>query len=325
MAFKNLVRLFVVVNLCLMVVFKGYGSAEEAYPDRPVTMIVSWGPGMFDTMIRVLCKAAEKKLGQPIIVENKPGASGIIGTNYVIKSTPDGYTIGETDTAGYISKPYIMNVPYDPFRDLTDICGVFKYIHGYAVKTESPWKTHEEVIAYSKKNPGKFKYGVSGLGTMTHLPMAWISMKEGAHWTAVPFKSGGEAAMACLGGHTDAFSAGSMDIMPLVKAGKMRLMLGLNDFRWPEFPDVPNMAEKGYGFSALTIIGIAGPRGIPEPIVKKLEHVFKEAVEDSSFVEVIKKSYLIRSFMSGKEFTEHNKSRENQTRDLIKTLGLLKK
>jgi tripartite-type tricarboxylate transporter receptor subunit TctC len=318
-------RWFLITFLLSSGLLSGTGVSQENYPDRPITMVIPFSPGMYDTVNRVLCKAAEKELGQPIIVENKPGSIGVVGMSYVFRSTPDGYTLCPVATGTYIQYPFMMDVPYDPFKDITDICGVFKFSQGLAVKSDSPWKTFEDLIAYAKKNPGKFTYASSGIGGTQHIAMEWIAKKEGIRWRMVPFKSGGDAAMAALGGHTDGFVAGGGDIIPLVKAGKMRFLLGLNDFRWPDFPDVPNMAEKGYGFFALTYIGIAGPKGIPDAIRQKLENVFKVAVKDPTFLKVLKQNGLLPQFMSGEEFTEHWKSRYDEMKKLIMGLGLFKK
>src|SRR5690606_22576584 len=193
------------------------------------TFLFGWGPGGFANTMRVFTRLMEQKLGQPVVFEAKPGSSGLVAARKLFKSTPDGYTLGEMDTPTYLVKPHLMSVPFDPLNDTLDVCGIFKYVHGYAVRADSQWKTHQDVIEWSKKNPGKFRYAVSGVGTGQHLAMEWISNRDGTKWSMVPFKSGGEAALAVLGGHVDAVASGAMDIIPHLRSGKLRLILGLND------------------------------------------------------------------------------------------------
>ena len=250
-AVKSLLKALLVVIFVIFsttTLFVRNGLSKESYPDRPITMVVPWSPGMFDTILRILSKAAEKELGQPIIIENKPGATGVVGSNHVFKSAPDGYALVYISTHIYVQNAHMMNMPYDVFKDTTDICGIFKHSQGFAVKTDAPWKTFEDVITYAKKNPGKFSYATSGKGGSTHVAFEYIAMKEGIKWKMLPFGSGGEATMAALGGHTDGVVVGSFDIIPFVRAGKLRFLLGLNDFRLHDFPDVPQMSEKGIWF-----------------------------------------------------------------------------
>jgi tripartite-type tricarboxylate transporter receptor subunit TctC len=299
-------------------------AADDSYPNRPISFIFSWGPGGFENAMRVLTKIMEQRLGQPIVFETKSGSSGLIGARHLFKSEPDGYTIGEMDTPTYVVKPFTMDVPFDPAKDSRDICGLFKYVHGYAVRADAPWKSHKEVIEWSRKNPGKFRYAVSGLGTGQHLAMEWISNKEGAKWSMVPFKSGGEAALAALGGHVDAVASGAMDILPLVKAGKMRLMLGLNDNRWADYPDVPNMSELGYGYFAQTYISLSAPKGLPDAIASKLQSACRTAVEDPAFQKVAKDSYFVVSYMHGAEYRQMWLSQVEASKAAVKAAGLAK-
>jgi len=301
------------------------GMAQESYPNRPITFVFSWGPGGFENSMRVLTRIMEKKLGKPIVFETKSGGSGLIGARYLFTAPPDGYTIGEMDTPTYVVKPNTMDMPFDPVKDTQDICGLFKYVHGYAVRADSPWKTHKEVVEWSKKNPGKFRYAVAGVGTGQHLAMEWMSSKDGAKWSMVPFKSGGEAALAALGGHVDAVASGAMDILPHVQSGKMRLMLGLNDNRWTDYPDVPNMSELGYGYFAQTYISLSAPKGLPAPVSSKLEAVCREAIEDPAFVKVSKDSYFVVSFMPGQEYTKMWRGQMAATQAAVKAAGLAKK
>ena len=221
-----------------MTLLVGDGRSQELFPNRPITVVSPWGPGMSDTITRVVCKAAEKELGQPIIVENKPGAGGTIGVSYALKAKPDGYTLGLPMTSAYIIQPQMRQLSYNPLTDAVDITTIFRYNFGLAVRTDAPWKNFEELIAYARNNPGKFTYACAGVGVGQHICMERVAMQEKIKWTQVPFKSGVEAVAACLGGHTDAVVQGSVDEIPHIKAGKLKLLLTLDDKRWPGFPAV---------------------------------------------------------------------------------------
>ena len=298
------------------------GFAQGTYPDRPITVINTWGAGMSDTVARIICRIAEKDLGQPVIVENKPGAGGAIGANYALKAKPDGYTLGVPMTSAYIILPHIRNLQYNPLTDAVDITTIFKYNFGLAVKADAPWKSFEEVIDYARKNPGKFTYATAGVGVTQHITMEQMAMKLGIKWTQVPFKSGSEAVVACLGGNTDAVVQGSVDELPHVGVGKLRILLTLEDKRWPDLPNVPTIMEKGFNFFAMSYMVLNAPKGIAEPIVKKLEAAFNKAKKDPSFIESLKKFHVDVGDLNGEEYSKLWRSKYEEMGKVIKALGL---
>jgi len=322
---KKLVKSFGLGALFIAILTVGSASAQESYPSRPITMVVWSTAGMGDTVTRVLCKNAEKELGQPILIETKPGAAGAIGINYVVQSKPDGYTIGMAVTSNYIVNPHIRKLSYDTLTAITDILAVCKYNFGLAVRADSPWNTYEDVVAYARANPGKFTYACAGVGVIQHITMERIAMKDGIKWQVVPFKSGGEAVMACLGGHTDAVVQGSVDEVPHLKAGKLKMLLSIDGAKWPDAPNAPTILEKGYGFTAMSYITYLGPKGIPEPIRQKLEGAFKKAMEDRSFEEVMKQYNVQQTYMSGKEYSALWRSQYDEMGKVVKALGLVEK
>ena len=310
----------------VMALFIGRGISKEVYPDRPITVIVPFGAGgMTDVVTRAICRAAEKELGQPILVENKPGGSAVIGMNYVLKSKPDGYTLVSTTTSCYFMVPHTHGTPYNPITDITDIAAICKFQHGLAVRSDSRWNSYEDVIKYARENPEKFRYSCAGIGVTQHICLERIAIKEGIKWTSIPFKSGAESVTACLGGHTDAVSEGPTDLLPHVRGGKLRLLLSLNDFRWPGAPNVPHMLEKGYDFYAWSFISLLGPKGMPEPIRQKLEDSFNKAKKAPSFTEVMDQFKVEASPMSGKEHGEFWRSRYDEMGRVIEALGLKRK
>lgn len=317
---------FSLVMLLMITSFVTSGLSQEIYPNRPVTIVVPSTPGgATDVSGRALAKAVEKELGQPFIVENKPGAGMVIGKSFVLKSKPDGYTLGIAGTSTLIVTPNIRQVPYDPLTDITDIMAFANLNFGLAVRADTPWNTFEELVAYVKGNPGKFTYSTAGIGLSQHVSMERIAIKEGMKWTHVPFKSGPEAITATLGGHTQGVAQTYFDISPHLKSGKLKLLLVLSDKRFPEFPNVPTTLEKGYGFHTFSTFNIFGPKGLPEPIRQKLETGFKNAMKDSSFIETLKQLGLEANFMTGSEFSNQWRSQYHEMGRVLKTLGLVEK
>ncbi|HVN24476.1 MAG TPA: tripartite tricarboxylate transporter substrate binding protein [Syntrophorhabdales bacterium] len=323
---RCMLKLFFVMMLLVMSLWAAESLAADAYPTQPITMVCGWAAGsMHDTLIRVLSRAAEKELGQPIVNENKPGAGGVIAKSYVLKAKPDGYTLGTTVTATYIVQPQIRKVPYDPFKDVVDIMTYGEYNNGIVVRSNSPWNTWEDVIAYAKANPGKFTYGHPGYGMMPHITMEHIAMVEGIKWQQVPFKNGPEAVNACLGGHIDSATAGSSDLIPLVKAGKMKMLIIISGNHWSATPKVPTIVDKGHDFYLLSYMGIYGPKGLPDPIRDKLDKVFKNAMKDRTFQDMLKQYTIDEAYMSGKDYAEKWKKLYAPMGKLVNQLGLVEK
>lgn len=297
--------------------------SQQAFPVKPITVVVGTAPGsMMDTLTRIIAKAAEKDLGQPVIVENRAGASGVIAKVHVVKSKPDGYTLGSAVTATYIIQPQIRKVGYDPFKDITDIMTFAQYNNGVAVRADAPWNTIEDVIAYAKANPGKFTYGHPGFGMTPHLVMEHFALKENIKWQQVPFKNGPAAVQAVLGGHVAAAVAGSADLIPLVQAGKLKLLVIISGSRWSAVPNVPTIVEKGHDFYMMSYVGIYGPHGMPEPVREKLEGAFKNAMNDEAFQKMLKQYNVPEAYLPGKEYSEKWRALYAPMGQTIKSIGL---
>lgn len=315
----------VLLGLGIFLVSSSLSTAQEPFPTKPITVVIRSGAGgMADTMTRLLCKGAEKELGQPIICENRTGAGGVVGVSYVLRSKPDGYTLGASTTATYINNPHMEKVSYNPLTDVVDIMVFFKYTHALCVRSDAPWNTFEDIIIYARQNPGKFTYGVAGVGVTQHIAMERIAMKEKVKLSVVPFKSGAEAVIACLGGHVNGVAQGPADVVPQIEAGKLKLLLSLSDQRFPIAPKAPAVMEK-YGFYGLSLQGIFGPKGIPDPIRDKLENVFKRAMSDPAYVEAAKTLNVDISYLSGKDYEKLWKSQYEEMGRIIRSIGLGKK
>jgi len=316
--------LFLIVLSFVFGTFSTFLFAEEKWPAKPIRLIIGYGAGgTTDMSARLLASIVEKELGQPIVCENKPGGAGCVAAAIAAKQKPDGYHIFTFVTAPAVLTPHIQDLPFDPLKDFTPICRYALWHYALVVRTDSPWDTFQDFIKFAKENPGKISYGLSGTGNPQHLVMERLRLINGIEWNAIPFKSGTEAVAACMGGHVDVV-AGVTEWVPQVQAGEMRLLAVFDAKRMKEFPEVPTLKELGYDIVAPSILGIAGPAGIPEAIVEKLDQAIKKALDDPKFVELMDRTMLKIAYLGHKEFTEHLKILYKEQGEIIKKAGLAK-
>jgi tripartite-type tricarboxylate transporter receptor subunit TctC len=263
-------------------------APAQQFPAKPVTLIVPWpAGGTTDIVMRALAEATGKYLTQPVIVENKPGASGTLGVGAMLNAKPDGYTITQMPITVF-RIPHIEKTPFDPLADVTYILGVSGYTFGVVVRTESPWKTWNEFVSFAKGHPDKISYGTPGANTTLHITMEEIAYRQGIKWVHVPHKGNAPLMQALLGGHIDAV-ADSTGWGPHVKAGKLRLLVTWGEKRSKGWPDAPTLKELGYDFVSNSPYGLAGPKGMDPKVVKILHDAFKKGMEDPAHVSVLEK------------------------------------
>ena len=296
-------------------------AARAEYPERPITLIVPWGPGgSTDLTGRALAQAAEKTLGQPIVIINKPGAATTLGMTELAGARPDGYTIGTLSSTTYMHPLRGRQVGYDPLKSFAYISYYGDNLIGVAVLADSKWKTLKDLIADGKGSPGKIKYGNAGVGTTQHLTTEKIQLDSGAKFTFVPQKGSAEAVAALLGGHLDFITEVSV-WAPHVEAGKVRLLAVTTPKRSEGFPAVPTVFELGFE-SLRSVQAIIGPTGIPEPIRAKLEGAFRQALTDPGFVAVMKKLRMVIVDGSGEYARKAVETEIGRAKALIDTLGI---
>lgn len=302
-----------------------WGAWGADFPTKPVTLIVPWPPGgSTDVTMRVLAEATSKYLGQPVIVENKPGGGGTVGpATMAATAKPDGYTISQIPITVF-RYPYMMNVSWDPLRDFTYIIHLTGYTFGVVVRADSPWKTWKEFIDYAKANPGKVTYATPGAGTTLHITMEVIAMKEGIKWTQVPMKGGAETTPAVLGGHVTA-TADSTGWGPQVDAGQLRLLVTWGNQRTKRWPHVPTLKELGYGIVSNSPFGIAGPKGMDPKVVKILHDAFKKGMEDPAYQKVLEKLDMEPFYKNTEEYVKYVQEICAEEKIIIEKLGLKKK
>ena len=304
----------------------GYPQEEEIakFPSRPITYIQPFTAGVpADLAIRLISKEAEKFLGQPIVVVNKPGAVGTIGVAAIATSKPDGYTIGNAPHSPMIVVPHLEKVPYHPVKDIKMIMQFGTFNMGVIVKGDSPFKGFKDLIDYARQNPKKLTYGTAGTNSMQFIIMEQIAKKEKVQITHIPFKSTGEAQTAMLGGHI-LFAAGDFNYA-LLEAKEARLLLLFREERAAEYPQTPILKDLGYDFPFPTFICAAGPMGIPDGIVKKLDDAFAKAMKQPSFIKGMKDDLRLPILYRGsKELSEYVASCYDSYGRMLKEMGLVK-
>lgn len=252
--------------------------------------------------MRALATATEKYLGQPIVVENRPGAAGTLGAQAMVTAKPDGYTITQVPITVF-RNPHLTKVGYDPLTDLTYLIGVSGYTFGVVVRADAPWKTFQELVAYAKANPGKPSYGTPGQNTSLHVTMEDIAHRYGISWTHVPFKGNADNMQALLGGHIDA-SADATGWAPHVDAGKMRLLVTWGPQRTKRWPQVPTLKELGYDIVSTSPYGIAGPKGMDPKVVKILHDAFHKGMQDPIHMKVMEQLDQDLLYLSSEDYAK---------------------
>ena len=262
----------------------GSAFAQEAFPSKPITLVVPYAPGGgTDVTTRALAMAAEKQLGQPVTVVNQAAGGGAVGMQEVAKAAPDGYTLINFTAIQAAIAPHMREVPFDPLTEFQPIMNYGAFNTFIAVPSDSPYQTLDDLIAYAKDNPRVSTVAISVIGASSHLGMARIASDRDIEVTFVPFGGGAPAITALLGRHVTA-AVTSGEILPYVKTGDVRLLATLMGERAEGYPDVPSVSEIGFDWSLNSWLGIAGPVGMPEDVVNTLQDAFVEATKDEAFI-----------------------------------------
>jgi tripartite-type tricarboxylate transporter receptor subunit TctC len=248
-------------------------SAQNiSYPDRQIRIISPFATGgIADTFSRVVAQDLNESWGQPVIVENKTGGGGNIGSDFVAKAPPDGYTLVMGNIGSHAVNPYLIkNMPYDPLKDFQPVAFVLDAEGLLVVNPSVPSKTVTELIAYIKANPGKISYGSGGVGTTSHLAGELFKFLAKVDMTHIPYKGNSPAITDLIGGQTQIMFATMPTVLPFVKTGKLRAIAVIGGSRTSALPDLPTVSQTLPGFEVSNWIGIFAPTGTPTPIITKL-------------------------------------------------------
>jgi tripartite-type tricarboxylate transporter receptor subunit TctC len=263
-------------------------AAYAAYPDHTVTMVVPYPPGgTTDILARIVSNKLSTKLGQTFVVENKPGASGMIGTQAVARAKPDGYTImmGTIGTHGTNAAVY-KNVPYDTIKDFSPVIIVAATPNVLVANKDAPFNTFAEFLDYAKKNPGKINFGSTSMGGSPHMSGELLKAQAGIDIMHIPYQGGGPMLNDVIGGQIPV----AFDNLPSsaghIKSGKLKALAVTTPTRWPTFKDVPTIDESGVpGYEVQAWFGVLAPAGTPKDVVMKLNNTIAGIIKDDKEIQ----------------------------------------
>jgi tripartite-type tricarboxylate transporter receptor subunit TctC len=296
----------------------------QSYPAKPISMICPWPPGgSTDQHLRAFAQIASKYVGQNIVVENKPGAGGMLGPGTMARvAAADGYTISQLPV-GAFRIPHMQKVDWDPLKDFSYIIGITGYTFGIVVKADSPFKTLKDMLDYAKANPGKLSYGSTGNGTSPHLLIEELGVKTGTQMLHVPFKGNAESTQALMGGHimaqSDATGWGRY-----VDAGTFRLLVTFGEKRTVKW-NAPTAKELGIDIVSYSPYGFVAPRGLDPKIQKFLHDAFKKALDDPEHMKVLAQLDQVYWYRSSEDYAKWAADTYKAERATIERVGLLAK
>jgi tripartite-type tricarboxylate transporter receptor subunit TctC len=270
----------------------GAAPAQDAWPNRPITLVVPYAPGGYtDLVARLTARYVEKALGKSVVVDNRAGAGGIVGTQAVATAPPDGYTWCICSIGAISIAPFAQKVAYDPVQDLAPVGIVSSIVQAVIVKKDLPVKTMGELVSHAKANPGKLNYGSSGAGGLTHFSVELFQARTGTKMVHIPFKGGAPSTAAVVSGEVDLAFANMTDALPQIEAGTVRGLAVTSPGRSAYFPDLPSVHEAAVpGFLAETWNGIMAPARTPEPIVRKMAEVLIKMADDPEIKEAMRRA-----------------------------------
>ena len=249
-----------------------HAQTSSNYPAKPIKIVVPFpAGGTSDVLARIFGQKMTEHWGQPVVVENRPGASGNLGADQVAKSAPDGYTLALMDVGNLVISPALFKLPFNVVNDFAPVAMVAYSPHLLAVSTKVPANTPSELVAYAKAQKGKLNYAVAaGMGSASHLAGVMYAQRNGIEWGYVPYKGGAQAITDLVGGQVDVMFNGMVATYPQVKAGKIKLIAVSSQTRNAQMPDTPTVAESLPGFLTGSFQGLLAPAGTPKAVVDKL-------------------------------------------------------
>jgi tripartite-type tricarboxylate transporter receptor subunit TctC len=273
--------------------------------------------------VRLLSKEVEKYLGQPLVVVNKPGGGGSVGVAAVAVVKPDGYTIGQSPGGSPLFiLPFMEKLPYHPTKSLRYIVQFADFTFGIVVKANSPLNSLNDLILRARQNPGKITYGTNAPNSIANLIVEQVARKEKVHLTHIPFKSSPEYQAAVLGDHV-LFCAGDFN-HALIESGELKPLVLFSEKAPPEYARIPILKDLGYDIPCPVFLGIMGPAGLPEPIVKKVEDAFLRAAKEPSIIKGLKEYRFNLIYRNNKELTDYVNRSFDTFGQMLKEMGLVK-
>jgi tripartite-type tricarboxylate transporter receptor subunit TctC len=299
--------------------------AQENWPNRPITMVIPFPPGgVADTVGRPVADALSRSLGQPVIVENRPGAGGGIGMAAVAKSKPDGYTILMALSSISIIPEADKILGKQPSYQLDQLKPIARFTADptvLVVRSDSPWQNYQQFIAAMRKSPGKYNFGSSGnYGTM-HVPMEMLKADQKFFMVHIPYTGAGPAIVGLLGGQVDAIATGPSSIVQHIKSGRVRALAHWGEGRLGSLPDVPSFKEMGVGIQFAQWAGLFVPSGTSDAITNKIREATKAASTDDKVRSVINAAGSPIQYLDAPEFQSYLDADAKQMQEAVKKIG----
>jgi tripartite-type tricarboxylate transporter receptor subunit TctC len=319
------VRRSSIIAAALAAVLAAGSAAAQDYPNRPIRLVVAFAAGgTTDFVARQLAERAKASLGQNIVVENKPGANGAIGAEFVAKSEPDGYTLFFSTAGALAINPSMRSdLPYDPIKDFTPIVPIARNTVLFAVNPTLGVATAQEMIARAKEKPGTITVAITGVGAISHLAIEMLQIAAGIKMQYVPYRGAGQAVADFIGGQLNAMSAEVPVLMPQIKAGKAKILAVSAQNRSDVLPEVPTFAELGYpDVIADNWSGVLAPPKTPAAIVARLNQAFNAVVRDPEVRRRFAENGVSTIGGTPEDLTELIKSETTRWRKVVKETGV---
>ena len=316
-------RLVAGIALALPFLFAASAAVAQSWPSRPIKMIVPYTPGDGpDVLARLIGEKISDRLGQPVVVENKPGASAQIGPTMVAKAPPDGYTLGVGLVTNLALAPYThKNLPYDPLKDFAPVAlGAINYL-SLVARPDAPFSNVNEMIAWAKSNPGKMTIGTTSSGGLPHMSFELLAYMSGFKFTNIPYKGNGPVVTDLAGGRLDVGVTSYTSVAALVESGKLKLLGITHPQRDPKLPNLPTIGESVKGYAAPGWFGFFAPAGTPPDIVKRLNDEINRAIQLPEVQKQMGTLGLIPRTGSAEEFANLLRTENDKFRKLVKEIG----
>jgi tripartite-type tricarboxylate transporter receptor subunit TctC len=297
--------------------------AQREYPSRPIRLIVPWlASAAADIQLRGMAQVATRYLGQPIVIENRAGASGILGAQLLANEAQgDGYLLTQMHNSA-MRVPFMMQrAPYDVLRDFSFVIRLVGYSYGVVVRPDSPWRTWQQFVDHVKANPGKVSFGTAGVGTTQHVVMEQAARIAGLDWVHVPFRGGGDDVQALLGGNLDAVASSSL-WAEMVQNGQLRLLVSFGEERIRRFPEVPTLRECGIPVAQTSPYGLVGPKNMDPGIMRVLHDALHRALMDPEHLALIARMDMPLAYLNSADYAASIPATLEEQRTIVREVGL---
>jgi tripartite-type tricarboxylate transporter receptor subunit TctC len=312
--------------LTVVLIIGSVVPAAAQYPERALTIVAAYpAGGMVDIVARPMAEGMKKKFPKGVAVLNRPGGGGSVGMAEVTQAKPDGYTVILAPVSTLVIHPQLNDLPYKTPDDYQPIINTIAFYPLLTVRDDAPWKTVQEFVNAAKSNPGKYRVGTPGEGTGSHLSLEQLSGAAGFKFTHVPFSGWGESSPALLGGHVDAVVAQPGEVKPLVDGKKLRTLVVFQPKRHEAFPNTPTARELGWDAGLGTWFVLTAPKGTPPAVVQYIHDAAKTAIEEPSFVNLMKSRLADLDYKNGDKARADLWHEYKVYGDILRRLGMIKK